>query len=482
LETEPFADWLAAASLKSESIDDRSGGWLRVTRGPPTGAGQWSHLYGSADNSAFGGESLGGVKSADELEVQWIGRPGPRYQSDRGNRKPSPLSTAGRLFLQGWRRMLAVDAYNGSLLWSLEIADLERFNMPRDCSNWCADDRWVFAAVRDRCWRINAADGTISRMFPVQAARSKEAVWDWGYVAHEGDLLLGSAVPQGTAWTNIWGGSGEGWYDAQGGPVTFPVCSDSLFALDKESGETRWRYEDGVILNPTITIGGGHVYFLECRNPEIVDGASRRIGTPQLWQELRLVAIEVATGEKVWDRPLEAMGPQIVSYLAYAKDRLVLVTSAGGKHRVDVFETQAGQRQWNAETAWLKGDHGGHMSRPAIVENTLYVRPSAFDLYTGQRLAQQMPNGGCGTYACATSALIFRAGTVTLWDRETAVSTTWNRLRPDCWLSTIPAGGMLLSPEGGGGCSCGSWMETSLGFAPREATGPKSDTVTPSVP
>ena len=25
---------------------------------------------------------------------------------------------------------------------------------------------------------------------------------------------------------------------------------------------------------------------------------------------------------------------------------------------------------------------------------------------------------------------------------------------------------MLLIPEGGGGCSCGGWMETSLGFIP----------------
>ena len=45
-------------------------------------------------------------------------------------------------------------------------------------------------------------------------------------------------------------------------------------------------------------------------------------------------------------------------------------------------------------------------------------------------------------------------------------------LRPGCWLSTIPANGMLLSPEGGGGCSCGKWMEASIGFMPinREAS------------
>ena len=79
----------------------------------------------------------------------------------------------------------------------------------------------------------------------------------------------------------------------------------------------------------------------------------------------------------------------------------------------------------------------------------------------------KMPGGGCGTYACTADALFFRASTVTVWDQENGKSTTWPRLRPDCWLSTIPADGMLLSPEGGGGCSCGTWMETSIGFIPR---------------
>ena len=38
----------------------------------------------------------------------------------------------------------------------------------------------------------------------------------------------------------------------------------------------------------------------------------------------------------------------------------------------------------------------------------------------------------------------------------------------------VPAGGMVLVPEGGAGCSCGNWIETSLGFVPR----PKSEPTT----
>jgi hypothetical protein len=32
---------------------------------------------------------------------------------------------------------------------------------------------------------------------------------------------------------------------------------------------------------------------------------------------------------------------------------------------------------------------------------------------------------------------------------------------------------MVLSPEGGGGCSCGNWLETSIGFAPAPSSAAK---------
>ena len=89
-----------------------------------------------------------------------------------------------------------------------------------------------------------------------------------------------------------------------------------------------------------------------------------------------------------------------------------------------------------------------------------------YELASGKPLPFSMPGGGCGTYAATDHALFFRAGQVTMWDTAGGKPTKFARLRPDCWLSTIPACGMLLSPEGGGGCSCGSWMETSVGFLP----------------
>ena len=157
----------------------------------------------------------------------------------------------------------------------------------------------------------------------------------------------------------------------------------------------------------------------------------------------------------------------VVVYMALSDGRLVLVSSTNRKYHVYAFDASQGSPLWNKSVNWLSDNHGGHMSRPAIVGDTLYVRPHVFEMTTGKLLPIKMPKGGCGTYSCTSNSIFFRDGTVKMWDRRGGKTTTWNRLRPDCWLSTIAAGGMLLAPEGGGGCSCGKWMETSIGFIPK---------------
>ena len=73
---------------------------------------------------------------------------------------------------------------------------------------------------------------------------------------------------------------------------------------------------------------------------------------------------------------------------------------------------------------------------------------------------------GCATYALTEQSAFYRGGSVTQFNFDTNKFSKWERLRPDCWLSTIPADGMVLSPEAGGGCSCGSWLEASMVFSP----------------
>lgn len=465
------AGWLAADGVKGHVLEHGTGAWVRIERDQPSGAGVWSHQYGLPDNSAYGGETLGGATAARQFEVQWIGQPGPRFQPDRNGRKPAPLAVGGRLFVQGLGRVAALDAYNGSVLWTRELPRLARFNLPRDSSNWCADTDAVYLAIGDGCCQLHAASGQVIARHPVVRGPRDDWDYEWGYVARVGGLLLGSAVKAGSAHVNFWGGANEGWYDATSGEATFKVTSDNLFALDATAsgdGAVVWKYQAaGVIQNATITATDETIYFVESRHPAVRASEARRLGLAELWQEAFLVALDLASGTPRWQVPLDVAAGEVVAYLAHGEESLVLVTSGGKQYHAYAFEPASGAARWEQHFDWPSDNHGGHMARPAIVGGAVYVRPEVLELADGAHRDVKLPKGGCGTYACTQGALLFRASTVTLWDAQSGRLSRWDRLRPDCWLSTIPAGGLILSPEGGGGCSCGGWLETSVAFIPR---------------
>ena len=465
LDKAELTTWLEAGGQEFTITDNDKGVWARMTRPSVQGAGEWSHQYGSADNSARSHDTLLGATRTDQLHVQWLGRPGPRAMVDRNPRKPAPLYVNGRLFTQGLHRIIAQDAYNGAIYWSLEIPALQRFNMPRDCSNWCADDAFVYAAVNNACWRLDAGTGTLDKVYQVIQPAGADA-YDWGYVAQAGDTLFGSALREDTVYTNFWGKGMAGWYDAPIGPVTYKVCSDALFALSKTSGETVWTYGDAVIINPTITIGGGRLCFVECRNPDVKAAKARRVGQKELWEDQYLVALDPETGETLWETPIDTVDGTVVFYMIYANETLILAASKTQYHLYG-FDARTGQATWEASHKWTGNNHSGHMQHPAVVGNVVYLEPCGYDLATGERVTDAVGrHEGCATYLATEGALIYRgAGRRTsMWDPASAEATSWERLRPGCWLSTIAGGGMVLSPEGGGGCSCGGWMETSLAF------------------
>lgn len=461
----PFAgEWKPAA------FDPASGSGSRrfeFVRGPLHGAGVWSHQYGDATGAAFAGETLSGAKGAQDLEIQWMGRPGPRAQPDRNGRKPAPLSFGGRLFVQGLQRIIALDAYNGSVLWTWELPRLGRFNMPRDSGNWSANADSVFAAIDDEVWRFDAATGALVHRYKTPEGKRPDWDYDWGYLAAEEDQIIGSGIRNGSTFKEYWGGATAGWYDATSGPVTEKVSGESLFAMDLNTGAVRWERNRGWIMHSGVAFGEESIYIAEMRHPKVLELQTSRVGIPEMWEDLWLVALDRKTGEAQWEQKLEIPSGQVAFTVAYAEGKIIVNGSGEGSYHASAFDSVNGEKLWKQTVPWPQNHHGGHMARPAIVQGVVYIRPAALDLQTGKPLELTMPGGGCGTYAASSEALFFRSGNVTVWDREEGKLSSWERLRPDCWLSSIPAAGLLLSPEAGGGCSCGSWMETSVAFVPK---------------
>ena len=470
--------WLKAGNVKAETV----GQWRVVRRGPLPGSGTWTHQYGTAGNAAFAGETLGGASATSDVEIQWLGRPGADFGLDRQVRMPAPLFADGRLYHQGMQKIIALDGYNGAVLWLMEIADLLRVNIPRDASNWCADEARLFVAVRGRCWALDGPTGKLLATYAVP-----DTGHDWGYVANEGNLLFGSCVKSGSTYSDYW--TGKSWYDSFTGPGTFKVCSDKVFACDKTTGKRLWTYEKGAIINSTMTVGKGRMYFVECRHPKMVSAKTGRIGDAELWQNLFLVALDAKTGKKVFEKPLTDTAPgHTVYYLAYSDERLFLVASSGkeavrggkktvsGTYNIYTFAAADGAPGWKAEHPWVKGDHSGHMQHPVITPMAVYLEPRGYDVKTGKVISTRVgPREGCATFAGTTAALLHRGPgrRSAIWSQAGQQSTQWPSLRTSCWLSMIPAGGMILSPEGGGGCSCGTWIETSVGFLPKVKGGEK---------
>jgi outer membrane protein assembly factor BamB len=455
---------LAAAGDDLEIEKSPDGRWAVARRGALAGAADWSHQYGNASSSGYTGETLAGCRSASDFEVQWIGRPGPRDHADRQTRHPAPLCTAGRLFIQGQERIVTLDAYHGAPLWSLELPGLERYDIPHDAGNWAAGDEFLFVAINDRCWQIAAETGRVVRRLPVLPGAKANAAYQWGYVALADDgLLIGSANLQNANSKGWWGG--EFWRDDE---VNTNAASDQLFAIDSRTGKTVWQYADGIVPNSSIAIADGKMFFVESRNPKQIADYSGRVMLHENWPDGFLTALDLKSGAKVWEVPLQFQGGQAIFSMAWSEGKLVICSSGGGKYYVYAIDATDGRPLWQQTVDWGGRGHGAQYSRPVIAQGIVFIRPYSIDLATGKLRPERMPGGGCGTYCASRDALFFRSGDITAWSPDTGQLSGFSRLRPGCWLSAIPAGGLLLSPEAGGGCSCGGWMETSIAFAPVE--------------
>lgn len=459
--------WLSRATLDWQiDIDYQKDGWLVLKKHSIENIGEWTHQHGDLRNASYGGENLYGNTQTTDFETQWMGRPGPKFITDRSGRKPAPLAINGRLFMQGKERIAAMSVFNGSLLWMKDIPGLLRMNVTRDCSNWACDGDYLYVAARHALIQINQLNGDIKHTYTMQLPN--DTTYHWGFVGVLPDHILGSTTTKEAQFTNFYGGGTEGWYDAIQGPSSYKVLSNRLFSINKANGELVWEYLPmGAIINPTILVHEGKMLFIETRSVNTESRESGR-GGDEIYKDTRLVALNVATGKKIYESRFETIPGKTAYFMAANTGKCVVVSSYDKQYDIHAFDVADGKEAWNTKVNWFHSNHGAHMSKPAIAGDRLVVKPFIYNLHTGERYSYNMPKAGhgCAHYALSDYAIFYRGHSCTMYDFDTRVFSKWERLRPDCWLSTLPAQGMILSPEAAGGCSCGNWYETSMVFAP----------------
>ncbi len=479
----PYTDWMFNVVLEDGAtgrrdeirrvlrpLDGRA--WDREGReiargGPVEGAGDWTHLYATPANTACSEDRrVGG-----DLQLQWFGPPGPADLIDRHHRTGPPLHKDGRVFLPGNDRVYALDAYNGTLLWERRIPDSRRMVIFRDCGNMVAGAAALYVAAAGDCLFLDPATGEPRRRVPAGPGR------DWGYLAVEGDALLGTTVLPGASQRELSRRmvTLETYWDFKE-----LVLSDSLFALGAADAAPRWTYRpEGAILNPTITLGDGRAYFVESADSATL-AKGRAPLAALLGKGARVVALDLATGKPIWTATPDLSAAQHVLFAALAKGRLLLTSTRNvGQGRaasvwydVRALDAATGAEAWfqtRDYRAKTNGEHGEQDHHPAVVGERLYVEPWVFDLRTGREIEDWgwKPRRGCGTFSASASTLYFRDQHPYGFDLGAKVKAAVTKVtRPGCWINMIPAGGLLLIPEGSSGCSCDFAIQSSLAFIP----------------
>jgi len=451
--------------------------WRRIEPRPAAGGGEWTHIYANPANTACSGDK---IVSGPAFDLQWFGQPGPREMIDRHHRPPPPLAVGARLFVPGDNRLFGVNAYNGAVLWEQELPGSRRVAMGRDTGGMAAAADRVYVACGEKCLALDVETGQSLQQHPTPAA-ADGSPRHWGYVATVGDRLFGSATRPGASRSGHSRRQiNETYWDFKA-----VVTSQAVFAHDRKKPNLLWRYEaqGGAIVNSTITIGGGRMFFVESRNIATLDSKTGRSTLADLLdQGADVVALDLASGKVAWRKSHDLNRLDHYIYMMYAGERLVIVGTKNKKsdRRATVwfdtlaFDARDGKPLWSAsqdQRQGTGGDHGEQDRHPAIVGDTVYVEPYAYDLATGK----QRPNWrflrgghGCGSISASAAAIFFRAGNPTLCDLATGARAKVTQVsRPGCWINIIPAGGLLLIPEASSGCTCNFSIQASLALRPR---------------
>jgi hypothetical protein len=273
-----------------------------------------------------------------------------------------------------------------------------------------------------------------------------------------GDKLYGSAVIGNSFYTGWWGG--DYWYEHHDSKI----CSKYLFANNLD-GSPAWTYnsadaDKGVIINSTICLGGGRIYFVESRDSDVETYPSGRIGISELWSNQYLVALNADTGAIIFQQPINTADGTAIAHLMYSDETLVLQLS-DTQYYIYAYDAADGAAKWNKTAAWPRvgRDHGAHLERVVISNGRVWGAEGiqGFALSNGAAASgSQMPETNCGTISAAGDVFMgrFNKGNLKMWDSQNGALTQWSRIRPGCYINVQGCGGMILAPEGGGGCDC----------------------------
>ena len=438
-------------------------------RGSLPDAGIWTHQNSNCANTLCSDDAL--VRGP--LEVAWY-RDGVLEIPDRHAQGPAPLYNRGVLVVEGVHGICGMDAYNGHTRWIYPIenilADWDGVHHDvgvGDCgSNFCLSDEAVFVRTDDRCLKIDLATGRLAAEFKTPVG--EDAVdRNWGYIACADGLLFGSVLNE------------EHTVSPRYDDIRMRTESVLLFALDAETGEIKWRYKpEHSLRNNAIAVADGKVYLIDRPlaladriTEPVPNGKHRDLLQPGDQPGGILVALDARSGEVLWKTDQEIFGTQLavssrhavllMYYQAVKHSFFKLPSEIGG--RLAAFRVTDGTRMWDRAAEYK--------TRPIINDDVIYAEGGAWQLTTGEDVPWKFERSyGCGQIAASRYLMLFRSATLGYLDfTRDAGTENFGAIRSSCWFNAIPAGGMVLVPDGSAKCACSYQMQAWLALQPSES-------------
>lgn len=477
-----ITDWLTQLYHRDEGELVNAAPWFMLRRGQLAGAGSWSHQYGNVGNTSYTDDQ----RIRDGLGVLWYGDPGPSAMINRHEAAGAPLSTNGRMFIQGTESVMAYDAYNGTFLWEYENPGAIRtgvFNN-RETNNLAASDDALFVAVGNRCTVLDAASGSVVAEY--QTPESSDGVERaWAYLAYDDGQVFGTSTIREELERRL-----------QRRGLTVKSQTDAVFAVDTKTGQRMWTYRGDNILHTTIAIGPERMYFIDSSiTPEqrrqlylsdkgdlkkLTGDAARKAEAEMKQLDVRMaVAIDRRTGDKLWEKPVNVTDTTNVSAgggsltLMYADNHVVLCgANANGHYWKQFLAGEFEKRKLvvldasNGNQLWSK--NANYMNRPAVIGDEIFAEPWAFELHTGKAKTRPHPLTGedsewrfsrpghhCGVITATPNMMFFRSGFIGYYDLYADSGTRhFAGQRLGCWINAIPGNGLVMIPEASAGCVC----------------------------
>ena len=317
-------------------IKDSSGTWKKTVKPRPTNIDEWSHYLHDASGNSVAHDDV----VAPPRHLQWVGSPRWSRHHDRMASMSALVSTNGRMFYimdEGSRisiqlppkwKLIARDAFNGSILWK------------RDIENW-----------QSHLWPLKSG--------PTQLSRRLVSTDDTVYAT------LGFAAPL----VAIDASTGETLRTYEGSDSTEEIITtnDKLFLVVRKG---KAELADYAPLHGTVGDQARVRSFFWNEEPRVVMAFEASTGK-QLWAKQtrispltlaadsdnvyfhdgeRLVAVNQTSGEPAWESKSVTrrnsftfnFGPRLVVY-----DDVVLY--AGGDGKMVSLDTESGEQLWTAQ-------------------------------------------------------------------------------------------------------------------------------------